>query len=121
MAGRGNQHLRFEFVARAVRPLDQHCLELVRFDTKIRGARRKADLAAEAQNLLPHRCHNRNQAVGADMWLLLIENRAVRAEAAKELQHFPVPPGIVLDERIQFSVGKGAGPALAEGDIAVRI
>ena len=55
------------------------------------------------------------------MRLLLIENRAVRAEAAKELQHFPVPPGIVLDERIQFSVGKGAGPALAEGDIAVRI
>ena len=55
------------------------------------------------------------------MRLLLIENRAVRAELAKQFQHFPVPPGIILDKRIQFSVGKGAGPALAEGDIAVRI
>ena len=121
MAGRGNQHLRFEFVARAVRLLDQHRRELVRFDPEIHGARRKADLAAETLNFLPHRCHNRNQAVGADMRLLLVENRAVRAEVAKELQHFPVSPGIVLDERIQFSVGKGTGPALAEGDIAVQI
>ena len=55
------------------------------------------------------------------MRLLLIENRAVCAELAEQFQHFPVPPGIVLDERIQFSVGKGTGPALAEGDIAVRI
>ena len=81
----------------------------------------EAHFAAERENAGAHLLDHADQAEGADVRLVDVEDLGRRAGLDEFLQHLAPVMLRVLDLTVQLAVGKGAGAALAELHVRVRV
>ena len=81
--------------------------------------RLKAHFPAEGEDLLPDPFHHVHQHVGADVGLCVKGHALRRAVGGELLQHPEHAP--VVGAGVELPVREGAGPALAELDVGLRV
>ena len=80
----------------------------------------EAIFAAQPLDRLAHALDHRHQPEGADMRMRLGQDFLGRAGLHELGQHLAVEMARVLDPAVELAVGKGAGAAFAELDVAIR-
>ena len=70
---------------------------------------------------MTHFFNNTNQHIRSQMWLLLINNFFRCAGSYETLQYLMITSVRIFYQRVQLSVGKGAGAALSELYIGLRV
>ena len=70
---------------------------------------------------MTHFFNNTNQYIRSQMWLLLINNFFRCAGSYETLQYLMITSVRIFYQRVQLSVGKGAGAALSELYIGLRV
>ena len=79
----------------------------------------KTDFPAEGDDFLSDILHHADQHVGADVGLCVVDDGLRRAVGGELLQHPEHPP--VVGAGVELAVGEGAGAALAELDVGLRV
>ena len=87
----------------------------------IRDFRVKTVLSSQAFYLFAHTFENIHKNVGANMRLLLIQDRFLRPVLCKRLPHELCPKAGVFHGSVEFAVRKCAGTSLSELDICIRV
>ena len=89
------------------------------FDDKPLKPGTEAHLAPQGDDLLPDAAHHVHQHIGAHMGLGVIGDALRRTVLVKLLQH--PAHALVMGAGVQLAVGKGAGAALAELHVILRV
>ena len=97
-----------------------HAAHPAAFDHKLRHSGRKAHLAAPGKDPLPHVLYHPGQHVRSHMGPAFIPDLLRRAVFHKDFQDLGIPAVLILHQRVQLAVGKGACASLSELHVGIR-
>ena len=81
----------------------------------------EAEFSSHFFDFMTHFFNNTNQHIRSQIWLLLINNFFRCAGSYETLQYLMITSVRIFYQRVQLSVGKGAGAALSELYIGLRV